>query len=145
VFTNTALPPVGSPGTFDVAFLNQIVIDYAYPNLAPNMSIAFGGGGGGALPPRGHPGDADMDGAVDVADLSVVLTNYNQTGMTWVQGDFDFDGVVTINDLSNVLTNYDKTFGASASFRTVPEPSSLALVGIGVMGLLAYARRGRRT
>jgi hypothetical protein len=53
VFNTALLPPVGAPGTFDVAFLNQIDINYAYPSLAPNMSLAFGGGGGGAVPEPG--------------------------------------------------------------------------------------------
>ena len=51
------------------------------------------------------PGDANLDGKVDINDLTRVLTNYNQTtGMGWGTGDFNNDGKVDINDLTIVLT-----------------------------------------
>ena len=31
------------------------------------------------------PGDANLDGQVDINDLAIVLTNFGQTGMTWAQ------------------------------------------------------------
>ena len=75
------------------------------------------------------PGDANLDGTVNISDLSKVLTNYDKTGMTWADGDFNGDGTVNISDLSNVLTNYDKTAGASAAgIKAVPEPSSMVLL-----------------
>ena len=61
------------------------------------------------------PGDANLDGTVNISDLSKVLTNYDKTGMTWADGDFNGDGTVNITDLSNVLTNYDHSLGASAA------------------------------
>ena len=60
-------------------------------------------------------GDANLDGTVNINDLSKVLTNYDKTGMAWADGDFNGDGTVNINDLSNVLTNYDRSLGASAA------------------------------
>ena len=53
------------------------------------------------------PGDANVDGKVDINDLTIVLANYNQTGMTWAQGEFTGDGTVDINDLTIVLANYN--------------------------------------
>ena len=74
------------------------------------------------------PGDANLDGVVDINDLSKVLTNYDKTGMQWADGDFTGDGTVDINDLGNVLANYDKSAGlSSAGIKAVPEPSSLAV------------------
>ena len=48
------------------------------------------------------PGDANEDGRVDVNDLTIVLTNFGQTGMTWSQGEFTGDGKVDVNDLTIV-------------------------------------------
>ena len=69
-------------------------------------------------------GDANLDGSVNGADLNVVLSNYNQTGMTWSQGDFNYDGTVNGADLNTVLSNYNQSLSVGAA---VPEPGSLAV------------------
>ena len=89
------------------------------------------------------PGDANQDGKVDVNDLTIVLSNFGRTGMTWSQGDFIGDGKVDINDLTILLTNFGQTAGASASVGNVPEPSAAALMVAGAACLLASARRRR--
>jgi hypothetical protein len=93
-------------------------------------------------PPAVLAGDANLDGTVNIADLSKVLTNYDKTSMVWADGDFNGDGTVNISDLSNVLTNYDKS-ATAAGIRAVPEPSMLALAAAGMAGLLACAWRRR--
>ena len=35
---------------------------------------------------RGLMGDANLDGKVDINDLTIVLAHYGQTGMTWSHG-----------------------------------------------------------
>ena len=52
------------------------------------------------------PGDANGDGQVDVNDLTIVLSHFGQTGMTWGQGEFTGDGTVDVNDLTIVLANF---------------------------------------
>ena len=93
-------------------------------------------------------GDVNLDGRVDINDLTVVLGNYGQAGKTWTQGSIDGDpsGTVDINDLSIVLADYGNTVAASGGIgvSAVPEPSTLASLGVGAVGLLAYARRKRR-
>ena len=76
------------------------------------------------------PGDANGDGRVDVNDLTVVLTNFGQTGRTWFQGCMDGDptGTVDINDLTIVLANFGKTSGAGLA--VVPEPSTFVLASV---------------
>ncbi len=87
------------------------------------------------------PGDANGDGKVDINDLTIVLTNYGQSGMTWGQGDFNNDGKVDVNDLTVVLANYNQSVGSSVA--AVPEPSSTFLLGIGAISLLIFAWRRR--
>jgi hypothetical protein len=88
------------------------------------------------------PGDANLDGKVDINDLTIVLAHYGESGLIWATGDFNGDGRVDINDLTIVLANYGKTLGA-ASLAAVPEPSALVLISVGVVSLVAFARRRR--
>ena len=96
--------------------------------------------------PTQNPGNVNEDGKVDINDLTIVLNNYGKTGQTWTQGSMDGDptGTVDINDLSLVLSNYGMTYGASSGIKAVPEPSCVVLLGIGAVGLLAFAYRKRR-
>jgi probable HAF family extracellular repeat protein len=91
-------------------------------------------------------GDANLDGTVNINDLSKVLTNYDKTGLGWADGDFNGDTTVNISDLSNVLTNYDKSVGASAAsaIKAVPEPGALALLAAAVVVALAVCARQKR-
>jgi len=56
-------------------------------------------------------GDANLNGAVNSADMGIVLANYNQSGMTWSRGDFDYNGTVNSADLAKVLANYNQSGG----------------------------------
>jgi hypothetical protein len=88
------------------------------------------------------PGDANEDGRVDVNDLTIVLTNFGQTGTTWSQGEFTGDGKVDVNDLTIVLAHYGQSVGTSAvGIGAVPEPGALALLAAGAAVVLACARR----
>jgi hypothetical protein len=89
------------------------------------------------------PGDANLDGTVNINDLSKVLTNYDKTGTIWTDGDFDGNNSVDISDLSKVLTNYDKSAAAGAGIKAVPEPSTLVLFAAGLVSLMVCARRKR--
>jgi hypothetical protein len=54
------------------------------------------------------PGDANLDGAVNVTDLSVLAAYYNTTsGATWAMGDSDSDKDVDVTDLSILAANYN--------------------------------------
>jgi hypothetical protein len=53
------------------------------------------------------PGDANVDGAVNVSDLSLLAANYGTvSGATWAMGDFTGDGAVNVSDLSLLAANY---------------------------------------
>ncbi|TVQ61197.1 MAG: hypothetical protein EA379_06770 [Phycisphaerales bacterium] len=51
------------------------------------------------------PGDANGDGVVDFADLSIVLASFGMSGAD-LQGDLNGDGVVDFQDLALVLANF---------------------------------------
>ena len=71
------------------------------------------------------PGDANLDGRVDINDLTLVLSNLGQTGASWLTGDFTGDGTVNLNDLTIVLANLGQSLGSSAPKPTaVPEPAA---------------------
>ncbi len=90
------------------------------------------------------PGDANLDGKVDVNDLTIVLTNFGQTtSMNWSTGDMNGDGRVDVNDLTIVLAHFGQSVG-SGGIAPVPEPSTIAIVAAAALGLLAYAWRNHR-
>ena len=96
---------------------------------------------------RTIPGDANLDGRVNINDLTIVLSNFGRTaGSSWSQGDFNGDGRVDVNDLTILLSNFDAGVGSSVgpSLGAVPEPTSLLLLAAGLAGLLAFARRKAR-
>ena len=86
-------------------------------------------------------GDANLDGAVNGADLGAVLANFGSTSGTWYMGDFNYDGSVNGADLGVVLANFGQHVSVTAA---VPEPSTLLLSAAGLVSLLAYAWRKRK-
>jgi hypothetical protein len=63
------------------------------------------------------PGDANLDGAVNVTDLSVLAAYYNTaSGATWAMGDFDSDGDVDVTDLSMLAANYNSGSSSTLSW-----------------------------
>lgn len=53
------------------------------------------------------PGDANDDGAIDLTDLAVLLSNFGSSGGALLtQGDVDADGDVDLTDLSQLLSGF---------------------------------------
>ena len=84
-------------------------------------------------------GDANLDGHVDVNDLTIVLSHFGNTGATWGQGDFNNDGKVDVNDLTILLTDFGMSNGCSGALASVPEPGTLVALVAGLVGLLVFA------
>jgi hypothetical protein len=106
------------------------------------------------------PGDANLDGVVNFADLLAVARHYNATGdaAAWAAGDFTYDGAVNFGDLLIVARSYNQAVpaagtipGASAefagdlarAFAEVPEPSVTSALLL-LAGGVAVGRRRRR-
>jgi hypothetical protein len=56
-------------------------------------------------PPTYKKGDCNHDNAVNLTDLSILLSNYNKA---YANADFDGNGIVSLTDLSILLSNYGK-------------------------------------
>jgi hypothetical protein len=99
------------------------------------------------------PGDANLDGAVNVADLGALATSYGTSaGAIWSQGDANGDGAVDVGDLGLLATTYGQSIGGgaaamsgvatvTASSAAVPEPGLIGVIGIGTFGALSRRRR----
>ncbi|MGC9454754.1 MAG: trypsin-like serine protease [Phycisphaerae bacterium] len=87
------------------------------------------------------PGDANLDGIVDLADFSTLKHNFGLTGALWADADFNADGLVDLADYSILKRNYGLTSETWEAETTVPEPVSMLVLGAGGVCLLAAKRR----
>ena len=85
----------GEDPVFDVTGDGQIDLDDVDNWLA---SAAVANGLSGAY----FPGDANLDGKVDVNDLNVIGLSWLQNATGWCSGDFTADGVVNSGDLKKL-------------------------------------------
>jgi len=101
-------------------------------------------------------GDVNLDGHVDNTDLAIMGTHWGETvpngGLGWTYGDMNGDGVVNMSDLM-LLTKFWGSVSDWADGSTLPrgqvafaapEPSSLCLLSIGILGFACLARRKNR-
>ncbi|MGD0461025.1 MAG: PEP-CTERM sorting domain-containing protein [Tepidisphaeraceae bacterium] len=107
-------------------------------------------------------GDATLTGTVTGTDFTILATNLGKVVSGWDQGDFLYTGTVTGSDFTALVTNLGKTASgadvalpasvyaavdafaaANGLMADVPEPSSIGLLTLGAIGLLAPRRRTR--
>ena len=80
-------------------------------------------------------GDANLDGSVNAGDLNALGLSWLQSPNAWSAGDFTADGVANASDLNVLGINWLKTISTAAATQSVPEPSSLLLIWIGIFGM----------
>jgi autotransporter-associated beta strand protein len=100
-------------------------------------------------------GDANLDGVVNGTDFGILAANFGQQVSAWDEGDFNYDGVVNGSDFGALAANFgqqangadvvlpasdwaalDAFAAANGLMADVPEPTTLGLLGLGVLGLL---------
>jgi PEP-CTERM motif-containing protein len=103
--------------------------------IAGDQFVTISQGGGLLL------GDYNGDGFVGVDDLNLVLINWNTlvTPGNLAVGDGDGSGFIGVDDLNIVLINWNNGT-PPASGAAIPEPASLALLGLGGMAMLRRRR-----
>ncbi len=91
------------------------------------------------------PGDANGNGVVSAHDYDCVQANFGHTGEPWILGDANGDGVVSADDYGSVQSNFGNFLGGVAGSggagASAPEPTSLALLGLGGLTLLRRRRK----
>lgn len=80
-------------------------------------------------------GDADLNGKVDLTDLSLLASKWNKSS-DWYGGDFDNSGYTDLTDLSLLASNWGRTAQVS-----VPEPTTGILLGAGLAGMALKGSR----
>jgi adhesin HecA-like repeat protein len=120
----------------------------------------------------GYYTDIDFSGKVDAGDINLILGGLGQTtpgfadpGLSYLLGDVDYSGKVDAGDINlvlgmlgagsggtqgNPLGGLDAGSGGGAALSggtadAVPEPTSLALLGIGAAGMLARLAKKARS
>jgi hypothetical protein len=85
-------------------------------------------------------GDLDGDGFVGIADLNIILGNWNQTYFSGnAQADPSGDNFVGIEDLNIVLGNWNAGTPPTSS-ANIPEPGTITGLGLLIVGSLVRRR-----
>lgn len=104
-----------------------------------------------------RPGDANASGGVDFDDLLLLAQNYGGSDKSWSEADFNYDRTVNFDDLLALAKNYNTTGPLPAALAEaggadfaadwalaqalVPEPATIATLGMGAFALVGRRRR----
>ena len=93
-------------------------------------------------------GDANIDGHIDLTDLSTILNNFGAATSAWTSGNFDGALTIDLTDLSDVLNNFglsNPNANVAQPLFAVPEPASLDSLVLGVAALAGRRQRCHRS
>ncbi|MEM6751123.1 MAG: matrixin family metalloprotease [Planctomycetota bacterium] len=95
--------------------------------------------GGLAFLYGGVPGDANLDGTVDLVDFGNLAKDFGQPSVGWSDGDFDGNGLTDLLDLDIFAQNFNASVFIGIDPGAVPEPS--AGMFFAAVGLFVARRR----
>ncbi len=98
-----------APGMWTVAVTAALVNQDGRVET-PELDVDFGLVVSGVLPPvktPACPGDADGDGAVGLADVALIVQNWETIGLPGTLGDLDNDGARGLADIAIVINNWE--------------------------------------
>lgn len=97
------------------------------------------------------PGDANLDGTVNFADLLLLAQNYGQPNENWQHGDFNGDGAVGFTDLLILAQHYGQSLeeppaatAGPGSLIFVPDPAVCAPLAVLALRWRRVANRAVR-
>lgn len=88
-------------------------------------------------------GDTDLNGRIDAADLNALGSNWQDaTKFSWTAGNYTIEGSpgANVNDLNAIGLNWQSEVASAAATQTVPEPTALTAVLVGLLGLFVMRR-----
>src|SRR5262249_49477489 len=89
----TSSTVTASPTQFGIAVADNAVLNYSTYNGHPVDANSV------IVVPT-FLGDANVDGRVDLTDLSTVLNNFGTANLAWTSGNFDNAATIDLTDLS---------------------------------------------